>query len=269
MEIDLNGPELDFELDFDLEDFNIDNEEPEKQERICKPRMDSEAISHLVHFRNAEEFAKQVDLQDGARTFAWVDGNFIFGDIIEALIVTRNILPEEINICSLSMSEENIDSLRTILEYTNIKKLRMLLSGYFYSHEKFGLIPYLYDQLDYKDKFQVAFGNYHGKVITIKTERGHTLVIHGSANLRSSNSIEQIMVEVGNRELHDFNARIITEVCDRFGTINYLYPIIRRGEQSWQAVAQAATAEEENSTQKLSNGEPAPGNDSGEYDRKT
>lgn len=242
MEIDITGPEIDFELDFDLEDFNVDGKEAEKQERICKPRIDSDAISHVVTFRSAEEFAKQIDLTDGARTFAWVDGSFIFGDIIEALVVQRHISPEEINICSLSMSEENIDSLRTILEYTDIKKLRMLLSGYFYSHEKFALIPYLYDQLDYKDKFQVAFGNYHGKVITIRTTRGHTITIHGSANLRSSNSIEQIMVEVGNQELHDFNARIITEICDKYGTINYLYPTIKRGEASWQAVAQAEKA---------------------------
>ena len=119
-----------------------------------------------------------------------------------------------------------------------------MLSGYFYSHEKWGLVPYLYEQLDGVGRnFQVAFGGYHCKIITIEGVQGHTLTLHGSANLRSSASVEQVMCEVDDRELHDFNAGIIRGICERFGTINHdapwhkLHRIDRR--EAWEAALAA------------------------------
>ena len=116
----------------------------------------------------------------------------------------------------------------------------MAVSGYFYSHEKFNLVQYMYEKLDVGNKTQIAFGNFHGKIIAIETTLGHTIIIHGSANLRSSQSIEQIMVEVDNRPLFDFNANIIKRLCDKYGTINYGVEKKKaiRGEKSWQAVAE-------------------------------
>ena len=169
-----------------------------------------------------------------------MNGNFILGDIIEALIVQRNVDPEEICICTLGLNEENIDSLRNVLDLTTCR-MWLLTSGFFYSHYKTTLVPYLYEQLDIDDRFQVAFGNYHSKVITIKTRHDHNIIIHGSANLRSSNSIEQMMIEAGNTELHDFNADIIKRICEKYGTIDYNRPIINRKKvESWQVVAAAA-----------------------------
>ena len=96
-----------------------------------------------------------------------------------------------------------------------------LFSGYQYSHEKYNLVPYMYSELDDPlNRVQIAFGRWHAKLITMETVTGRTITIHGSANLRSSNSVEQIMIEVDNRELHDFNAGIMEDIADRFGTIN-------------------------------------------------
>lgn len=235
---------IDIELDFDIADFDFGDKPPqgEPQGRILIPRMDKSAISHYLLFENAEAFARQVDLSDGARTYAWVNGSFIFGDIIEALCTARNMRPKNIYICSLGIGEENIDSLRNVMEYFGCEKLYMLLSGYFYSHEKFDLIPYMYKRLDLDDKFQVAFGNYHSKIIAIETHSGHTLVLHGSANLRSSYSIEQVTLEAGNRELFEFNAGIIRELCEKYATIDYTKPKIEGKRELWQAVAQADAA---------------------------
>ena len=253
---------IDLELDFDINDFDFGDKAGEPQGRVMIPRMDKAGITHKILYENAEAFAKQIDLTDGSRTFAWVNGSFVFGDIIEALCTARNMRPKNIYICSLGIGEENIDSLRNIMDYFGCEHLYMLLSGYFYSHEKFGLIPYLYERLDIDDKFQVAFGNYHGKIICIETHSGHTMVIHGSANLRSSYSIEQLMVEVGQQDIFDFNAGLIKALCERYATIDYTKPHIEGKAKLWQAVQQVAEADAADGAAEAAHsdaGKPTPG----------
>lgn len=242
--IDIVLPDLfgDFELDFDLGDFDLSGAEQDTQTRILKPRMDPETARTFRGFGTAEQFARQIDLTGKTRMFAWVSGAFIFGDIIEALWRERYVEPKDVYICTLSMSQENIDSLEGLLKYSGMERLYMLVSGYYYSHEKFNMVPYMYEHLDVGDKTQIAFGNYHGKIICIETQHGHTITIHGSANMRSSNNFEQVCVEVDQRDIFDFNAGIIREVCEKYGTINYLRPHRERDGETWQAVLQAEAA---------------------------
>lgn len=235
--------EFDFDLDFELSDFDLiemDESEPQENVRILKPRMDVREVTTKALYENAEQFARQIDLTPGHRTFAWVSGTFIFGDIIEALITARNVGIRKLYITTLSLSQENIDSLKNVMMYMgeDLERLVLVMSGYQYSHEKFGLVPYMYDQLDDgTNRVQIAFGRWHNKLITIETVLGHTITIHGSANLRSSNSIEQVMVEIDDRELHDFNVGIMEHIAQHFGTINYNVPRDKlhyyQGWESW------------------------------------
>lgn len=263
---------LDFDLDFDPDDFDlIDEKKPrkrgEKQRdvRILRPRMDREGVTIHRAYENAEAFARQIDLTPGSRTFAWVSGNFVFGDIIEALVTERKIGIRRLYVCSLSIGQDSIDSLKNVmlLMGDRLEKLTLILSGFQYSHQKYDLVPYMYRELDGPDnRVQIAFGRYHAKIITLETVHGHTLTIHGSANVCSNGSIEQIMVECDDRELHEFNARIMDDIARRFGTINYgaeysrLKAVERQeaweiaqsaadegGNGAWQAVRQAAAEE--------------------------
>lgn len=255
---------LDLELDFDLADFKIIDDEPapgEDQEhvRILRPRIERRDITLRAAFENARAFARQIDLTPGARTFAWINGNFIFGDIAEALITERKVGVRRLYICSLSFSQENIDSLRNVMDLMghDLERLVLIFSGYQYSHEKYNLVPYMYQELDDPDnRVQIAFGRWHAKLMTMETVHGHTITIHGSANMRSSNSIEQIMIEVDDRELHDFNAEIMDGIAARFVTINHgagysklkpvenreAWEIMQKGVEAWQADQQAEGA---------------------------
>lgn len=244
---ELNIFDIDFDLDFDLGDFDILTDElgetPEPQARILKPRVDRDEIFHKVMFSNAEAFADQIDLTPGARTFAWVSGSFIFGDVIEALVTRRGVGVKTLYIATLSISQENIDSLKNVMLMMGdeLERLVLVMSGYQYSHEKFGLVPYMYDELD-DDRVQIAFGGWHTKIITIETVEGETITMHGSANLRSSNSIEQVMIEVGAKELHDFNVQIMEDIAERFGTINHKAPRHQlhrlEGREAWEVSKQ-------------------------------
>lgn len=244
---------LNLELDFDLDDFDDAPEAEEKRPRgkrqrdvrILRPRLDKTQLTQTVAYENAEAFARQIDLTPGARTFAWVSGSFVFGDIVEALITARKVGIRRLYIASLSFSQENVDSLKnvTLLMGDELERLVLVLSGYQYSHEKYGLVPYMYQELDDgSGRFDVAFGGWHCKVITMETVTGHTITIHGSANLRSSNSIEQIMVKIDDRELHDYNAGLLEAIVRRFGTINHDAPYTQlkriEGKEAWEVATQ-------------------------------
>lgn len=210
------------DLDFDITDFDVwENVEPDERTRILTPTLDTEILTQTCCFDHAEEFAKKVKLGDRGRTFAWVSGSFIFGDIPEALWRTRGVGIKELYVSSLSISEENIDSWAGLMSTGMIERFDLLLSGYFYSHEKYKIIPLIYEKLDKGDEFNVAYGPYHTKVMCIRTYRDHLLTIHGSANARSSNNIEQVMIEVGDEELYAFNAAQIHELVSKYGTVNH------------------------------------------------
>ena len=53
----------------------------------------------------------------------------------------------------------------------------------------------------------------------IETHKGGFVVIHGSANLRSSNCVEQFVVEE-NEELYKFNEDFHSKIIDKYKTID-------------------------------------------------
>ena len=253
-DLDLGLDAMDIELDFNVSDFDIQNPErvgePQENVRILKPRIDIKQVTQVTAFEHAEAFAKQISLEPHSRTFAWVSGSFIFGDIIEALVTERNVGIKKLHITSLSFSQENIDSLKNVMVEMGeeFEKLIIILSGYQYSHEKFNLIPYMYKELDDgTNRLQVAFGGWHTKIICIETFTGRKIVIHGSANLRSSNSIEQVMIEIDDEELYEFNVGIMEHIAKEFGTINYDVDRLGftriEGKRAWEVTQEGAGQE--------------------------
>ena len=73
----------------------------------------------------------------------------------------------------------------------------------------------------------------------IETLGGKYIVIHGSANLRSSSNIEQFVIEE-NKELFDFWYSYHERIVEKYKTIKKSL----RGGELWQVVAEAPEAEE-------------------------
>lgn len=221
----------DSERDFSLGDFSF-TDSKRAPTRIMQPRMSKHTVTLKVKYDNAESLAKDLDLSAGCRSFVIVSGNFIFGDFIEALCELRGVRIKQMYISTLSMSAENIDSLVNIYDLCpDIEQLNVLLSAYFYSHEKHGLVPYLYSELDVGDRLQVCFCDTHCKIVLIETDDGRHFVAHGSANLRSSHNIEQFCWEE-DAELYDFNRQYMDRLLRQYATINKSI----RGGRIWQAV---------------------------------
>lgn len=191
-----------------------------KQTRFIEPHGCEEIAEYRIKYDNAARLAEEIGpLPMDFRAFVILDGKFIFGDFLEALIVKNNWACEELTISTLSMSQENIDSLANLVNGGFLKQLNLVISHFYFANERAGLMPYLYDQLDVNDVLQVAVASVHTKIAMIRTACGKKITIHGSANLRTSSNIEQIVIE-HSPTLFDFCADVHHNIIEAHKTIN-------------------------------------------------
>lgn len=227
-----NNMDFDFELsDEDFSDFEIDTDIT-FETRIIKPPKSKKLKESRLKYSKAEDLAKQTIIDKDQRYFVVLNGNFYFGDYIEALIVLNNARIKKMTISTLSLNENNVDSLANLLNGGFVDELNLIVSDYFFSHERHNLIPYLYKQLDKDDKFQLAAARTHCKLCIFETYGGKFVVIHGSANLRSSDNLEQIVIEES-EELYKFNEEYQDRIIEKYLTINKKIG----GNELWQVVA--------------------------------
>ena len=171
-----------------------------------------------VLYQNAAKLAKDLKVGFGDRYNAIVSGDFVFGDFIGAYIWEHKIKVKKMLVSTLSLNQRNIETFARLADKGFIDKIDMVLSIYFYGNEKYQLIPYLRKKLDKKDRFQLAIAGIHTKIVQFETHDGEKVVIHGSANLRSSGNVEQFTIEE-NPTLYDFYEDLFGKVMERFGTI--------------------------------------------------
>lgn len=208
-------------LDFELDDFDISESEPKTSKfgpRYCKPKLMPQPPQRTVKYEKAVAMSRDLSqsIMGGETIHALLSGNFIFGDFVEAFIVENDLLVDDLTISTLGISKENVDSLANLINGDYVQKLDLIVSCYFYSHNQ-GNIKYIYDQLDVDNKFRFAASGVHTKIVLIRFG-DKKIVIHGSANLRSSRSIEMVTIE-SNDALYDFHKNWHNEITDRCGTI--------------------------------------------------
>ncbi|WP_286847065.1 hypothetical protein [Proteiniphilum sp. UBA5463] len=230
MEFDFNIEINDFDLDIPMMDNGFKN-------RYKKSKIARDLPAHKIKYSNAQKLARDIKLDTGIRYDAIVAGNFIFGDFIEAFITHNNAKCTEMTISTLSLDQNNVDSLVNLMEGKFVDNLNMIVSDYFFAHERKSLIPYIYDKLDIDDRFQLASAGSHTKIVLFETAGKKKIVIHGSANLRSSSNIEQFTIEE-NPGLYDFHLCYHKEIIEKYKTINKEFKRNKslRGKQLWDLI---------------------------------
>ena len=195
-----------------------------KEENACRytePENLDNIEDRFIQYDNAKKLANDIKIARGQKVTVIANGSFIFGDFIEAFILKHNIKVKKMTICTLSYNENNVDSLKILMDKKYVDNLSIITSGYFYRTEKVkgGLVGYTYEQLDNKDgTFQLSFIETHMKVTLIETYNNSYLVISGSANLRSCKSVEQFTIEE-NKKLYDFYNEYFQQITDKNKTI--------------------------------------------------
>jgi len=252
MDLELDLPDIGLDMgDLDLSGFQLDLDAAwlDFTTRYTKPPILKGIPDRLVMVDNAEKLAKDIGIQRGMRVHCIVSGDFIFGDFLEALMTTHGIKAKRLVINTLSCSQHNIDSLAALAKAGYIERLDLLVSVYFYGHNRKGLIPYIYKTLDIPEvDFQLGVSDCHCKTITIETPKGGAIVIHGSANLRSSKCMEQFCIEES-RELLEFHNAVSDRILEVYSTIN---KPIRTAAKTWEAVCKSDTKKTEGKPPKAS-----------------
>lgn len=228
LNIDINIPDMD--LDISIADNGFDN-------RYIKSKVAKDIPAHKLKYRNAIKLANNIKIEEGIRYDCIVAGNFIFGDFIEAFITLNNAKCLQLTISTLSLDQNNVDSLVNLMTGNYVDNLNLIISDYFYAHERGSLIPYIYDKLDVDNRFQLASASSHTKIAMFETLGGKKIVIHGSANLRSSSNIEQFTIEE-NPGLYDFHFEYHNRIIEKYMTINKEIKRNKslRGEKLWNEI---------------------------------
>lgn len=169
----------------------------------CFKVFPSKVASHYVKTENARKLARQLDITapGGFHCEVITGGRFVFGELIGELFEYHRIRAKRLTISTLSFDAGNVEMLRTLLESGQVENLRVLSSVYFFGHEQHGLIPYLVKRCGHceavesgRATFGAAIGAIHTKTAALESAGGHFLTMTGSANLRSSQNIEQTTI---------------------------------------------------------------------------
>lgn len=225
--------EIDFDINIeDFADIEIDLSF-DFDSRVHKPPRVKELSAKNIKYKYASDLANDIKIEKDCRYNVVVNGSFIFGDFIEALIVNNNYHVKKMTISTLSMSQNNVDSLANLINGNYLDELNLIVSDYFFSHERHNLVKYAYETLDVNDKFQLAVCRTHCKLCIIETHCGLKIILHGSANLRTSDNIEQFSVEES-ESFFNFHDQYQDRIIETFKTINKTV----RGKLLWQKIAQ-------------------------------
>jgi len=197
---DMGSPTFDFSsLTFSRpESLSFSN----KKERdfIAKAR-----IRHApVLYKHAKELVGNIDPDQDY--FFLVPGSFIYGDFLEALCDTHQIRAKRIVISTLGMNRNNVDSLVNLVRFLNVGEIGLIVSTYFYSLERWKLIPYMIQEFA-GEPISVSVCASHTKMCLIEREdEKENIVMYGSANLSSSNNLEEFAL------IHDAG---VFQFCNR------------------------------------------------------
>lgn len=215
------------------------------QNRYINPKPHKEIPERKLYFDNAVKLSNEITIGKNQRAHVILSGNFIMGDFIEAFITAKNIKTKKLIISTLSMSQNNVDSLYNLMNAEYADSIDLVISDYFFSHERQSLIPYMLDKLDINNNFSLAVAGSHTKICIFESINAKKYVIHGSANLRSSGCIEQMTIEE-NAELYDFyydhHMKIINEysVINKSIRRNKLWQVLNHPEKETQEAAREA-----------------------------
>lgn len=232
----LPPPEEDFLADFadleieDMDDLDFDMPDGIEEtdafclpdDRISRPVRMKDIPAHQIMPKNAADLvAKGIVPPPECMCSCVVKGSFEFGDLLGELILAHGGAAE-LYVATLSMSEGNVEVLAALVDSGLVPFVHVFVSDYFYAHYRHTIYKALFDSIPL-DKLQVTVAGTHVKIalMQLRDPAGGEpipVVIEGSANLRSSQNVEQFAV-VNSREHYEFHRAWLDDMEQQFKTI--------------------------------------------------
>lgn len=172
---------------------------------------DRSAARKLIKPKNADQIIELLP-EPGDLVHAITCGDFVMGDCLGRFCDLRGC-PSRLTISTLSLSVKNAEMFSRILEKNPSLEFELLLSHYFQSTngDVFTAVERLISE-KFPDRARVGVNRSHAKIFLFdyKDDR-RNWVIESSANLRSSNNMEQMTIS-NDRGLLDFHREWICEM---------------------------------------------------------
>ena len=166
-------------------------------------------IKALVRPENAAGVLEHLPVEAGDRTHCLLRGDFVLCDIIPAIIERRGRCAH-LRVATLGLSVANADTLACLVERGLVGSLTVVVSHYFQQVDKATVFRGVEARL--RGLCRMAVTRSHAKVICLPTASGDHFVVEGSANLRSSDNIEQMLI-TNDPETHAFHAAWLDELA--------------------------------------------------------
>jgi len=147
-------------------------------------------IRKLIHPDNARSVVEHLP-EPGGRTHCVLRGDFVLCDLIPAILAARGRCGH-LHVATLGLSVGNADTLASLRARDLIGGLTLVCSHYFAQVDKTTTFRDVTRRL--QDVSEIIVSRSHAKVICLPTETGDHFVIEGSANLRSSDNTEQMVI---------------------------------------------------------------------------
>ena len=167
------------------------------------------AIRKMVKPENARCVREHLPAPED-RTHCVLGGNFVLGDMIQHVMEGEHC--PHMRLATLSLSVANAVNLANLVERGAVDRMTLIVSHYFAQVNRDAVF------LDIKAKLaglcQLVVTRSHAKIQLIPLDSGPFYVMEGSANLRSSDTLEHVVV-FNDRELHDWHAQWIDELAAR------------------------------------------------------
>lgn len=167
-------------------------------------KVNRAGIRNLIRPENAAQILPHLPIDDTERLHALLRGDFVLFDLIPAII--RHIGPVgHLRIATLGMSAANATGLARLLATGRVERLTLVVSHYFQQVDRTTVFAEVCAALAPHGVAPVVTRN-HAKVILLPfVDRPDRLVLEGSANLRSSDNVEQLCV-FNSAATHEFHA---------------------------------------------------------------
>ena len=161
-----------------------------------------------VRPENADRIAELMPTEADQVLHAITPGDWIFCDLLTTICRTRK--PLALHVATLSMSKANVDALTAELTAGNVGSIAILISNFF-EKTNVGIFQHLKKAEEDHPAFTVAVERTHAKIALFQFGKSDRLTIETSANLRSSQNIEQITA-IADPALYDFHRQWLDEL---------------------------------------------------------
>jgi hypothetical protein len=178
-----------------------------KHARKVQELASRRAIKKLVKPENAAGLIAQIPAP-GETLHAILRGDFVLGDALPPLLAAYGPC-QHLRISTLALSVKNAETLRELVRTGAASHITLICSHYFRAVDKISVFHAITEILAGFAEIKVS--RCHAKILLLANDRGDALVFEGSANLRSSDTIEQLSV-FNDPEIHSFHATWMDEI---------------------------------------------------------